>query len=231
MDRRHLIATSFIALCSSFRLATPGSAVSQGAESNEPPIRQAFRAFSAPGTAARDELAMLNARIWEFRSDRSAANAFADAAERLEPPEQPFGEIYVMDTRIVTSIPGLDLSARLLTWTIVAGAAAVETSFGMVVMQRDRFVWGMFAKTGQDSTSFSGLGDIITDLAVRLADRQVQREEVTVDDDGLFRGGLWDLLPDEADVPAGMTLEDQRTDDLDDPGTLIATRIDQRKAA
>lgn len=226
MHRRHLMTTAFIAMVPRSLLASPVGAIHARLESEaeDVAVAQAFRAFAVPGMAERNEIAALNAKVWEFRNDGDAADAFADAAEQLAPEQQPYGEIYVIDTWLITPVPGLDLPARLLTWRIVAGAAAVETSYGMVIVRRDRFLWGLFAQSGQGSglgsTSFAGPGEILADLAVRLSDRQVQGEDVTRDDNGPFRGGLWDLLPELDDVPDGMVLAEQRIeDDSADPAT------------
>lgn len=227
MHRRHLMTTALITLIPRTPLSAPVGTVHSVSNAEDVAVARASRAFVAPGMAEPDELAALNAKVWEFASEGEAAAVFAVAAEQLAPEQQPFGEIYVIDIRVITPIPGLDVPARLLTWRIVAGAAAVETSYGMVIMHRDRFLWGLFAQSGLasgvGSTSFAGPGEILADLAVRLSDRQVRREDVTRDDDGLFRGGLWDLLPELDDVPDGMELADQRIkDDSAGSGTPTA---------
>lgn len=236
MHRRHLLATALIAMVPRSLLPAPVSIADAVSHADTVASGWAFRAFAALGTAARDELATLSVRVWEFGSDGEAADAFAAAAGQLVAPEQPSGEIYIVDSRVITPIPGLDLPARLRTWTVVAGAAAVETSFGMVVMRRERFLWGMFARSGQgsgqesglDSESLVGVADILADLALRLSDRQVQREEITTDEEGVFHGGLRDLLPDQDDVPDGMILEAQQASDGggDDSGPPIPAVIE-----
>jgi hypothetical protein len=71
------------------------------------------------------------------------------------------------------------------------------------------------------------MADIVTDLAVRLAGRQIRREEVAADEDGMFHGGLRALLPDCDDVPNGMILDEQRAPGGggDIPGTPISTAV------
>lgn len=218
MHRRHLMATALIALIPRFPLATPVAAIHARLESEaeDVAVARAFRAFAVPGLAERNEIAALNTKVWEFRNDSDAADAFADAAEQLAPEQQSYGEVYVVDTRLIAPVPGLALPSGLLTWKVVAGAAAVETSYGMVILCRDRFLWALFARSGHDSgpgsTSVAGPGKILADLAIRLSDRHVRREDVIRDDDCLLHGGLWDLLPGPADVPDGMELADQRVD-------------------
>jgi hypothetical protein len=232
MQRRQLLATALIAMVPRSLFPAPGSIPDAAPHAEAIASGWAFRAFAAPGTAARSELATLNVKVWEFRTGEEAADAFA-AAGQLVVLEQPAGEIYVQDTQLITPIPDLDLPAELLTYTIVAGAAAVETSFGMAVMQRDRFLWGMFARSGHEAEQVSGPGgessfgmaDIVTDLAVRLANRQIRREEVTTDEEGMFHGGLWDLLPDWDDVPDDMILEAQDASDGHNDGAGANTTV------
>lgn len=206
MHRRHLLATALVAAAGG-PLAGRVHAQRQG-DGSAP--AWALRAFAAPGMAAGDELATLNARVWACGNDVAATAAFATMAGWLLPPEPPPGEFSVVDTRVVTPVPALDVPARLVAWTVVAGAAAVETSFALLAMHRGRFVWGLAAQSGHGDAPFHGLGDILTDLGIRLSSREIEGDDVTTDSDGLFRGGLWDLLPDLDDLPPGTVLAEQR---------------------
>lgn len=214
MHRRHLLAAALTTLI-------PRSLPVSAAAPDETAVSWVFRAFAVPSIAARDELAVLNVKVWEFGSCREAADAFAVAVTHLEAPVPSANEeVSVVDMPVIAPAPDL----KIHTYTTVAGAAAVATSYGVAVMRRADFLWVIRASTGQGSEFFGGLAGIMSDLASRLADRRIQVWEVTMDDDGLFRGGLWDLLPDLEDVPGRMILSEQRSGgDVEIPATPVAT--------
>lgn len=88
----------------------------------------------------------------------------------------------------------------LVTWDTVAGAAAVRTRWAAGYFRRDGLVWEIIA-TGAKT---DGLARLVIDTATDLTARPVSGPDPI---DPQWTGGLWSLLPAEADLPAPMRLD------------------------
>lgn len=92
----------------------------------------------------------------------------------------------------LTHLPG-----SLVTWDTVAGAAAVRTRWAAGYFRRNDLTWEIIATGGET--------DDLARLVIALADALTVREITEPGPD--WSGGLWNLLPTEANLPASVRLD------------------------
>ena len=85
----------------------------------------------------------------------------------------------------------------VVSWDIVARAAAVRTHWAAGYFRRSDLTWEVIA-TGSDPAELAGL---VVDLANVLTAREIGEPGSN------WTGGLWSLLPAEADLPFSMRLD------------------------
>lgn len=137
----------------------------------------------------------LAATVWRYPSGDMAATAremLADQATAADLAD----DISIVE---VEEFPLSSLPGSLKSWIEVVGAAAVETLFAGGFFQRDAFAWSIVT-TGEDRDAMFAL---ITEVGHDLLSRGVP---ATPEVEHPFEGGMWDLLPEERDLPDGFRL-------------------------
>lgn len=107
------------------------------------------------------------------------------------------GEYYVGEERAVPAPDDLELPGLFVTFASSAGIAAYREEHTLGMVENDRFRWTIQA-TGGD---VAARNDLVTGLALLVADREPDGTPETTGDDGRHTGGLWALLPVPGDFP------------------------------
>ncbi len=108
------------------------------------------------------------------------------------------GEYYVGEEKALPTPEELDPHTVFTTFISTAGVAAFREEHTLGMMETDRFRWTIQTTGGGGATR----NDLVTGLALLLADRKPDcNPEAAVDEDH-HTGGLWDLLPLPGDFPS-----------------------------
>ena len=180
-------------------------------------VRPRRRATIAGARAERQfrgragELVLLANVRW-YADPRKADDAFrlnaSPAAPPTATPPMRDSALERQPYTIIELTPPTDLliPGRFAALSKVEGAAAVQTAIVTGTMLRERLVWELWMKSDRQA-DIGWMTESIFDLAVTLSTREIDVTEVSPDGETGHRGELWDLLPDETDVPAELHLE------------------------
>lgn len=132
----------------------------------------------------------LGVTVWQFDNAYQADGKLEDLVAQAGTVDDG-QEISVVSRDLLPLIH--ELPGRVLTWTHVAGAAAVRTDYVGGFFQREELVWSIIV-LGTDTLA---MGEFVLALAVDLIDREMTDPPTG---DQRWTGGLWDLLPEEDEL-------------------------------
>jgi hypothetical protein len=205
MNRRRLVAAIVSTLVVAPRLAEARYI---------PPVEfdpEDFAAVSYSDGVEEAPIRSLSVRVSRW-ADVEAAEAHRQATITVAGSDLPDGEFYQTDP-VAYPVPAelVDFSSTIMGWNTTIGVAVYRTEWALLAVRRETLVWDLQIGGAEVKPVLDLAGTMAIDLVKREIAPSLDR-------------GLWSLLPDEADVPEGLTLEDRMSPDgtFDAQGTPVA---------